>query len=128
MRVKGLDHINIIADDLEATGRFYEDLLGLRYTPRPSEMDFRGAWLMDASGQPIIHLVEWNEARNGGLERGSATGAIDHVALVCEDFEGTLARCAELGVEHRFNDRKYGELRQIFVRDPNKVMLELNFR
>jgi catechol 2,3-dioxygenase-like lactoylglutathione lyase family enzyme len=126
--VQGLDHVNIIADDLDETGRFYEDLLGLRYTPRPGEMDFRGAWLMDAAGQPIIHLMTWNAERHAGFERGTATGAIDHVALACEDFEGTLARCAELGVEHRVNDRKYGDLRQIFVRDPNKVMLELNFR
>ena len=36
-------------------------------------------------------------------------------------------RCQELGIAHRLNDRKHGELRQIFLTDPNNVALELNF-
>ena len=128
MQVKGLDHVNIIADDLDETARFYHELLGLRRGDNPATaMGFRGAWLLDASDRAIIHLMTWNADRHADLERGSATGAIDHVALACEDFAGTVARCEALGVEHRVNDRKYGDLRQIFVTDPNKVMLELNF-
>jgi hypothetical protein len=38
-----------------------------------------------------------------------------------------LERCAKLGIEHRVNDRKFGDLRQVFVTDPNNVVLELNF-
>ncbi|RZK02860.1 MAG: glyoxalase/bleomycin resistance/extradiol dioxygenase family protein [Novosphingobium sp.] len=128
MTVKGLDHVNIIAGDLDETARFYGDLLGLRRGETPgTAMGFKGAWLHDASGTPIIHLMAWNDDRHADLNRGSATGSIDHVALACEDFAGTLARCEALGVEHRVNDRKYGDLRQVFVRDPNNVMLELNF-
>ena len=33
----------------------------------------------------------------------------------------------QLGVAHRVNDRKFGDLRQVFVTDPNNVVLELNF-
>lgn len=127
MQVKGLDHVNIIADDLDETARFYESLLGLRAGELPGGMDFRGAWLHDANGRAIIHLMTWNSDRHAGLDRGSATGAIDHVALACEDFAGMLERCAALGIEHRVNDRKYGDVRQIFVTDPNQVKLELNF-
>ena len=127
MQVKGLDHVNIIANDLDETVRFYESLLGLKAGDRPEAMGFRGGWLHDASGQAIIHLMTWNAERHAGLERGSATGSIDHVALACENFAGMLERCAALGVEHQVNDRKYGDLRQIFVTDPNKVKLELNF-
>ncbi|MCW1431446.1 VOC family protein [Novosphingobium sp. JCM 18896] len=128
MSVKGLDHVNIIAEDLDATARFYGDLLDLRRGETPgTAMGFKGAWLHDTSGKPIIHLMGWNDDRHADLDRGSATGSIDHVALACEDFAGTVARCEALGVEHRVNDRKYGDLRQVFVRDPNNVMLELNF-
>lgn len=128
MRVRGIDHVNIIADDLEATAAFYVALLGLQAEATPgAAMGFEGRWLRDASGHPIIHLMTWNEQRHAGLERGSATGAIDHVALACEDFAGTVRKCEELGISHRVNDRRFGSLRQIFVTDPNKVLLELNF-
>lgn len=127
MTVKGLDHVNIIADDLDETARFYESLLGLHQGDRPELMGFKGAWLHDATGKAIIHVMTWNEDRHADLDRGSATGSIDHVALACEDFAGTIARCEALEIEHRVNDRKYGDLRQVFVRDPNNVMLELNF-
>lgn len=128
MQVKGLDHVNIIAGDLDETARFYADLLGFRRGENPATaMGFQGAWLIDADGRPIIHLMAWNAERHAGLDRGSATGSIDHVALACEDFAGTLARCEALGVAHSVNDRKYGDLRQIFVTDPNNVKLELNF-
>ena len=128
MQVKGLDHVNIIASDLDATVAFYGDLLGFRAEPTPgAPMGFQGRWLVDGSGRPSIHLMEWNEQRHAGLERGSATGSIDHVALVCDDFDGMVRRCEELGVEHRVNDRQFGNFRQVFVTDPNNVTLELNF-
>lgn len=128
MPVKGVNHVNIIANDLDETARFYEDLLGLRRGETPgTAMGFRGAWLHDAADRPIIHLMAWNEERHGGTDRGTATGSIDHVALTCEDFAGTLRRCEELELEHRINDRRFGDLRQIFVTDPNNVALELNF-
>jgi catechol 2,3-dioxygenase-like lactoylglutathione lyase family enzyme len=128
MQVNGLDHVNIIAEDLDATVRFYEDLLGFRRGETPgAAMGFNGAWLHDAADRPIIHLMAWNEARHGGLERGAATGSIDHIALACQDFAGILKRCETLGLEHKVNDRQFGNLRQIFVSDPNNVSLELNF-
>lgn len=129
MRVKGIDHVNIIAADLEETERFYEAVLGLR----PQRMDamlpgFEGRWLFDADERPIIHLMRFNPERHGEDERRAMpTGSIDHVALACEDFAGTIRRCEALGVEHQVNDRIYGDLRQIFVTDPNNVKLELNF-
>jgi catechol 2,3-dioxygenase-like lactoylglutathione lyase family enzyme len=131
MPVKGVNHVNIIAGDLDETCRFYSDLLGFRRGETPGAAQgniggFKGAWLLDAADRPIIHLMAWNEERHGA-DRGAATGSIDHVALTCEDFAGTLARCEELGVEYRVNDRQFADLRQIFVTDPNNVALELNF-
>lgn len=129
MRVKGIDHVNIIAADLEETERFYETLLGLRARPMETLLPgFEGRWLFDADERPIIHLMRFDPERHGEGERhGMPTGSIDHVALACDDFAGAIRRCEALGVEHRVNDRKYGSVRQIFVVDPNNVKLELNF-
>lgn len=128
MQVTGIDHVNIIAADLDETARFYASLLGLRAAEIPdAPAGFDGRWLYDATDRPIIHLMAWNAQRHAGLDRGSASGSIDHVALACKDFAGTVRRCEELGVAHRVNDRKFGDLRQVFVTDPNNVTLELNF-
>jgi catechol 2,3-dioxygenase-like lactoylglutathione lyase family enzyme len=128
MPVKGLDHVNIIAADLDETARFYEKLLGFRYGARPSEMNFPGGWLYDAEDRPIIHVMPFMPDRHGEEERKAMpTGSIDHVALACEGFTTTLQRCEALGIEHKVNDRKYGDLRQVFVTDPNNITLELNF-
>lgn len=128
MAVKGLDHVNIIAVDLDETARFYEDVLGFKYGGRPSEMHFAGGWLYDGNERPIIHVMTYDPERHGeGARHKIPTGSIDHVALACEGFAETVKRCKELGIEHRVNDRKYGDLRQVFVTDPNNVTLELNF-
>jgi catechol 2,3-dioxygenase-like lactoylglutathione lyase family enzyme len=128
MQVKGLDHVNVIAADLDETIRFYQDVLGFRFGARPAEMTFAGGWLLDATDRPIIHLMAYDPARHGPDERRAMpTGSIDHVALACADFASTVRRCETLGIPHRVNDRKYGDLRQVFITDPNNVTLELNF-
>ena len=128
MPVNGLDHVNVIAADLDETIRFYGEVLGLKVGERPASIDFPGAWLLDAGGRAIIHLMAYDPARHGTDPRSAMpTGSIDHVALACADFAGTVRRCEELGIPHRINDRRHGDLRQVFLTDPNNVTLELNF-
>ncbi len=126
--VRGLDHVNIITRDLDATVGFYQALLGLRAGRNPNiPPGHDGRWLHDETGRPILHLMAFAAQRHGSRDCAGETGSIDHVALECDGFDAMLLRCHELGVDHRVNDRKYGDLRQIFVTDPNNVMLELNF-
>lgn len=129
MAVLGLDHVNVITADLDATIDFYGQLLDLKRGESPgTAMGFQGAWLIDNAGQAVIHLQAFNPERHAAGRSGATdTGWIDHVALACEGFEATKARCAELGLPFQVNDRQFGNLRQIFVLDPNNVKLELNF-
>lgn len=127
MQVNGVNHINIIAADLEKTVAFYETVLGMKAQPMPIAMPgFNGRWIYDSQGQPIIHAQAFNAERHGGISPG-VSGSIDHVSLTCVGFADTQARCRELGVEYRVNDGQYGALRQVFITDPDKVSLELNF-
>jgi catechol 2,3-dioxygenase-like lactoylglutathione lyase family enzyme len=131
MAVAGLDHVNIIASDLDATIAFYTGVLGLTEDPNSVlvKMGRRGAWMCDASGRPIIHIQGFEPSLHHANEAGlvTPTGAIDHVALQCAGFAAMLENLAALGLDHQINDRKYGDLRQIFVTDPDNVKLELNF-
>lgn len=129
MAVRGLDHVNIVARDLDATAEFYTRLLGLRRGETPvTGMGLTGAWMLDDEGAAIIHLVGFDPARHAaGRDENTGTGWIDHVALACEGFEAMKQRCEAMGLAYRVNDRQFGRLRQVFVQDPNNVTLELNF-
>jgi catechol 2,3-dioxygenase-like lactoylglutathione lyase family enzyme len=128
MPINGLNHVNIITTDLPATVAFYETVLGMEAKELPMALPpgFDGRWIADSHGAPIIHLQAYNPDRHA-LRPGEPNGTIDHVALTCGDFDGIKARCEELGVAYRVNDRQVANLRQIFVTDPNGVVLELNF-
>jgi catechol 2,3-dioxygenase-like lactoylglutathione lyase family enzyme len=128
MRVNGLNHVNIVASDIERTIEFYETVLGMRAAEIPmAPAGFTGRWIYDEAEQPIIHVQAYNPERHGEGHGADTTGPIDHVALTCSDFEGMVRRCEALGLEHRINDRQFGDLRQVFVTDPDNVVLELNF-
>ena len=127
MRVNGLNHVNIVDSDIDRTVQFYQTVLGMRAEPIPmAPAGFDGRWIYDEDGQPIIHVQAYNAERHGA-PGGGKTGAIDHVALTCSDFAGMLRRCEDMGIDHRVNDRQFGDLRQVFITDPDNVSLELNF-
>jgi len=127
MQVNGLNHINIVTADMAGTVEFYESLLGMKAERIPmAPAGFDGRWILDSQDQPIIHVQAYDPGRHGA-ERGGPTGTIDHIALTCADFAGTRRRCEELGIAYRVNDRQFGDLRQVFVTDPNDIRLELNF-
>lgn len=131
MQVSGIDHVNILTDDLETTASFYEALLGLTRSENPAiRMGMAGYWMRDAQGNPIVHLVDRLSAagRYDEYRPGEVTNAVHHVALRCEGFEDTIARLKGMACEYRVNDLQHLGLRQIFVTDPNAVNLELNFR
>jgi catechol 2,3-dioxygenase-like lactoylglutathione lyase family enzyme len=127
MQVNGVNHINLVTGDLDATIAFYEGLLEMKAQQIPvAPAGFSGRWICDAQGNAIIHVQGYNPERHGELKTG-LNGALDHVALTCVGFDATKARCEELGIEYRVNDRQFGDLRQVFVTDPNGISLELNY-
>jgi catechol 2,3-dioxygenase-like lactoylglutathione lyase family enzyme len=117
-----LDHYNVSTRDLGATVRFYEDILGLVNGPRPP-FDFPGAWLY-SEGHPVLHL---NDISPTDTPQRPDSGVIDHVAFGSRGFEEMKQRLAKKGVQYRVNVVPNSTRRQIFLTDPNNVLLELNF-
>jgi catechol 2,3-dioxygenase-like lactoylglutathione lyase family enzyme len=128
-----LDHFLVRAEDLEATKNFYVEVLGLRVGARPP-FDFPGYWLY-AGKRPQVHLApSGGEAKSrldaylGNREEGGgATGALDHVAFAGHDLAAMRKRIEERGIP--YFERTIPELgiRQLFLRDPNGLTIELNF-
>ena len=129
MHVEALDHVNIITADLEGTVRFYADLLDLEPRDGPPPLTHQNArWMYDRAGRAIVHINSLECQRAYDREvRAGPTGALHHVALRCSGYEEVRARLSRRGIGHQLNEVAAVGLRQIFVLDPNQVLLELNF-
>ena len=128
MPVVGLDHVNILAADLEASVRFYSEVLGLDRRPPPGAVQpGRGAWLCDETGQAVVHLTAGSGPASEHDQAGGSSGAVRHIAFACRDYEAMAARLSRLGIAHRAIAPAGVGFRQIFLTDLNDVTLELNF-
>jgi catechol 2,3-dioxygenase-like lactoylglutathione lyase family enzyme len=114
MSVGVLDHYNVSTRKLGDTVRFYEDILGLVNGPRPP-FDFPGAWLY-SEGHPVLHL---NDISPTDKQQPADSGVIDHIAFGSRGFEAMK--------QHRVNVVPNSSRRQIFLTDPNNVLIELNY-
>jgi catechol 2,3-dioxygenase-like lactoylglutathione lyase family enzyme len=117
-----LDHYNVSTRKLKETVRFYEDVLGFENGARPP-FNFPGAWLYSA-GHPVLHL---NDISQTDREQRADSGVIDHVAFGSRGFEAMKQRLTGKGIDYRVNEVPNSTRRQIFLRDPNNVEIELNF-
>jgi catechol 2,3-dioxygenase-like lactoylglutathione lyase family enzyme len=129
MRVNALDHFNVIAADLDGTARFYAEVLGLerRNGPPPLPPE-QVQWMHDAEGRAIVHInsVDCPRAYDREVAPGP-TGAVHHIALNCSGFDAMMARLEAANIGSSVNTITSIGLRQIFIHDPNDVVLELNF-
>lgn len=117
-----LDHFNIRTRHLAETVRFYEDVLGLEKGPRPN-FAFPGAW-MYSEGKAVVHLVDVSQTAE---PQKPDSGVVHHVAFISRGFDGMKQRLVSKGVTFDSRQVPGGELWQIFVHDPNGVMIELNY-
>lgn len=124
MPATDLHHLAIKTDDVDATVAFWNDVLGSHSVDRP-DFGFPGAWLQ--FGTTMIHLYGGDAAlnRDGGHDTGSA--AIDHVALSATGFDEMRTLLIEKNFDWRQMDIPSFKLWQLFVHDPNGVLVELNF-
>lgn len=124
-----LDHINIQTVKLAETVAFYRDVLGLRAGDPPPPLDPADVqWMFTEEGRAIFHLSGPGTLNAiGDVNIGADTGAVHHVALACNGHDAMVAKLDRLGLAHRENHVVAIDLKQIFVRDPNGVLLELNY-
>ncbi|GAC1339953.1 MAG: VOC family protein [Acetobacteraceae bacterium] len=126
MALQGLHHYTIRPVDLESTKSFYVDVLGLEIGYRPP-LTFAGYWLY-TGGQPTVHLIGPRESEAGMPERQVApTGLFDHIAFSCSDLAGMKQRLASSAIEYEERVVPRDRQTQLFLRDPNGIMVELNY-
>jgi catechol 2,3-dioxygenase-like lactoylglutathione lyase family enzyme len=148
VRVTGLDHVVFVVSDVEASVRWYQDLLGceverleqwrrgevifvsLRITPTtiidlfPGGEEVPGTAEVRSSKQPASAASRGEPE----AEQPRPMRSIDHVALVVEDADlEALAARTDLDVESGPSDLwgAQGNGRGVYVRDPDRNLVEL---
>ena len=119
MAVTAMNHFTVLTDDVEATVRFYRDVVGLAQGARPP-LGFPGAWLYTGN-QAVLHVV-------GGRQRSELrAGVIDHMAFSATGLKDVVGKLKQRGV--RYELRQQGETGawQLFFHDPNGAKVELDF-
>ena len=134
-----LSHYSIRTTDLDATRHFYESVLGLTVGPRP-DFPFPGLWLYRGDHADMtnaaVHVIGIDRNDPEGLKKYlgdrdlqslTGSGAVDHVAFFAEGLPKMLAHLRSLGITPRQRTVPSLGLHQVFLDDPNGVVVELNY-
>ena len=133
MAVLGLDHVNVRSTDPAATVAFFAEVLGMRVGPPMGQAEMAGAggWIYDTEDRPVLHVggvdMRYPTDAERPFEPAHGGGAVHHVALSCSDYDGTKARLRAKELSFSENDFPQYGLKQLFVAEPNGILLELNF-
>jgi catechol 2,3-dioxygenase-like lactoylglutathione lyase family enzyme len=138
MAINKLAHFSVRTTDIEASRRFYVEVLGFRVGFRPP-FQFPGLWLYqgeDESDYGVVHLVGIDLSNPSGLRdylgdkaedslQGSA--AVDHLAFMASGWAGMRDRMQGAGLAYRERTVPSLGLHQVFVEDPSGITIELNY-
>ena len=134
-----LNHVSIRTLDLDGTRHFYTTVLGLADGPRPP-FPFPGIWLYAGDtgdyANAMVHVIGLDPHDPNGLnqylgERDNTglqgSGAVDHLAFFANGLAEMMNRLQAAGVPYRAREVPVLGLHQVFVDDPNGIVIELNF-
>ncbi len=134
-----LNHFSIRTTNMEATRLFYEATLGVTVGPRPA-FPFPGLWLYNGShddvANALVHVIGIDLNDPEGLKQYlgerdlsslKGSGAVDHIALFDTGLEEKLSQLRKSGIPVRERTVPVIGLHQVFMDDPNGVVIELNY-
>jgi catechol 2,3-dioxygenase-like lactoylglutathione lyase family enzyme len=118
MPAVALNHVSVVAHDLELSLRFYEEVFAAQPIATPN-FGFPVRWL--GLGSTQLHL----------FERPDAAPTFHHFAVTVDDFEATYAKADERNAFDRvaFGHHLYelpGDCVQLYVRDPARNLVEVD--
>ena len=140
MPLSKIAHYSIRTLDLEASRRFYTEVMSLTVGPRPP-FNFPGLWLYNGShdtyDNAVVHIIGIDPNDPQGLKDylgdrdldslKNGTGTFDHIAFSATDVAGMLSHLKQKAVPFRERTVPDLNLHQVFLDDPSGVVIELNY-
>ena len=127
IEVESIDHITLVVNDLEASRKFYVDLLGMQDVPRP-DFSFKGAWFQ--AGNTLIHLILEHEQSGsaGNSAKQLRSTRAHHFAFRLPDAQAAWETLQTSGVAldviSEPKHRPDGAV-QFFIADPDGHRVEI---
>lgn len=126
LSAKSFDHVTLICADLEATRRFYVDLIGMSQVLRPA-FKFPGLWFQ--LGNMQIHATQQSpESGKAGWadQGGKIVSRGHHIAFAVDDVSDALKIVGLHGVRiaSPLQQRPDG-FKQLYLYDPDGHIVEL---
>ncbi len=122
--IASLNHVAVVTRRLDASKKFYCDVLGFREVPRPN-FDFAGAWLQGYG--VTIHILGHQPAAEEAS--GNLSGEIQtrepHLAFHADDLAAVEQLLQDHGIPFRRNRQADTTVRQLFFRDPDGFHIEV---
>jgi catechol 2,3-dioxygenase-like lactoylglutathione lyase family enzyme len=133
MAILSLDHVNVRTRNVAGTLAFFRDVLKMAVVPAPGMTNtLDGGWVLDNQGGAVVHVGSFSQPYpSDGFDppvESQGRGSVHHVALNCTGYHAMRERLKSLDLIFAENEVQAISLRQLFVREPNGVLLELNFR
>jgi catechol 2,3-dioxygenase-like lactoylglutathione lyase family enzyme len=117
MKLLQLNHVALHVADVEASSRFYQDVLGLAPIPRPA-FSFPGAWFGIGVDQEL-HLIGGRTGETNSHNRGN------HWAMMIDDMDAWEASLNARGIPYLPRRTRPDGAFQIYLIDPDGHYVEL---
>jgi catechol 2,3-dioxygenase-like lactoylglutathione lyase family enzyme len=119
---RGLHHTALVSSDVEATIRFYQDVLGFPLTELIENRDYPGSshFFFDIGNGNLLAFFDFP-----GLDVGpyrEVLGGLHHIAISVEPdrWHKLVTRLEDAGIEHEVHSDV-----SVYFRDPDGARLEL---
>lgn len=116
-----LNHVSVLAQDIDDSADFYCRVLGMERVPTPN-FEVPVQWLQAGSGQ--VHL----------FEREMAAAEYYHFGVTVDDFEAVYRRAADEGIFANWDDNATGSIyrlpddsAQMYLNDPAGNLVEVDY-
>lgn len=117
--VSGYNHVALSVKDLDASARFYRDVMGLTPVAVPENLRAIRAWFRIGPGQEL-HLLA---GRGNPVANNGPNGA--HFSLTIPDADDAEALLKAEGLKY-LRQQRFDGAWQIFLSDPDGYFIELN--
>ena len=126
LSVHAIDHVAVIARDLEASRHFYQSILGMKPVPRP-DFPFPGLWFQ--AGNTQIHVILQSEESGPGgpfNPGGTLTARGHHMAFALDDCSKAVEQLHSAGIPIAAGPQSRPDgFQQVYIRDPDGYLVDL---
>ena len=121
----GVDHLALICSDIDATIRFYTEVVNMRLVKVVTNRDEPTSThaFLDMGGGNLLAFFDFPEQGSGKAVRG--VGAMHHVALKAspEKYQAIVKTLRKLDLPHSIHGTQ--EAGSVYFHDPDDILLEV---